>query len=185
MDHAGNVTDFAGARLTLPASGLRAVSVQGLLLFSAAFVLPAIAHLTGVPVRTFLPMHWPVLLVGLCYGWRSGALVGLAAPSASFLISGMPLPAMIPAMTVELALYGFLAGFFRETMRRGLPLSTVLALAGGRVAFVAVVAATGAVNVPLSQYLGAALLPGLPAAIAQSALLPLAAAWWVRREGRR
>jgi hypothetical protein len=177
-----SLPDVTARQATLPAWRVRALSIQGLLLAAAAFVLPAIAHVAGLPVRVLLPMHWPVLLVGLCYGWRSGLIVGLAAPSLSYLISGMPVPAIIPAMTLELATYGFLAGLFRGTLDLSRPLSTVLSILGGRVVFLAIAVTTGAIAAPLGAYLKAALIPGIPAALGQILLLPFAAAWWVRRE---
>jgi hypothetical protein len=38
------------------------------------------------------------------------------------------------------------------------------------------------VTTTLGHYLALALLPGLPAALAQLVVLPLLARWWVRRE---
>jgi uncharacterized membrane protein len=170
---------------TLPAWRPRALTVQAFLLVAAAWLLPALAHAAGLPARTLLPMHWPVILVGLCYGWRSGALVGLGAPALSFLLSGMPPPIVLPAMTLELGAYGFLAGFARETLRQGWFVAALASLLGGRLVFLAAVLLTGALTTSWSAYLAAAMLPGLPAALAQAALLPLLARWWVRREQRR
>ncbi len=129
-------------------------------------------------------MHWPVLLVGLAYGWRSGAIVGLAAPGLSYLISGMPYPVVLPAMTVELAAYGLLAGTFRETLRWNPFLAIGLAVVGGRLVFLLVVVATGASGPSAFEYARAALAPGFPAALAQVLMLPLVAKWWVRRGSR-
>ncbi|HMQ05473.1 MAG TPA: ECF transporter S component [Pyrinomonadaceae bacterium] len=168
--------------LTLPAWTIKSITVQAALLVSAAFLLPAAVHSTGLPVRLLLPMHWPVLLVGLCYGWRAGVLVGLAAPGLSFLISGHPLPHILPAMTLELGAYGLLAGLFREKFRLNGFFATALALVGGRMLFIAFVFATVAVATPFAEYLWAAMLPGIPAAIAQIVLLPILAKWWVSRE---
>ncbi len=179
------VTGNGMGGLTLPTLRLRAVSAQMILLLGAAFVLPALAHWAHVPVRAWLPMHWPVILAGLCYGWRSGALIGLAAPGVSFLLSGMPPPAMLPAMTAELAAYGFCAGFFREQLRWNLFVSAAGALIGGRFVFVGIGLSTSAIAGPLPGYLRAALLPGLPAALGQLLLLPIVAGGWVRRENRR
>lgn len=170
---------------TLPAWQLRALSVQAVLLIAAAWLLPSVAHLTGLPVRTLLPMHWPVVLAGLCYGWRGGALVGAGAPVVSYLLSGMPPPFVLPSMTVELAAYGCLAGFVREVLHRGRLESAVAALVGGRVLFVGMMLATGVIVGPLADYVRSALLPGLPAAVAQALLLPPLAGWWVRREQPR
>lgn len=173
-----------GTSITLPAFKPRAISVQAFLLFAAAFLLPAGFHAAGLPVRQLLPMHWPVLLVGLCYGWRSGLVVGALAPLVSFLISGHPLPHILPSMTVELAAYGGLAGMFRQTFRFDGLLATGLAVIGGRIVFIATVLLTAAVAQPFFEYAKTALLPGIPAAIGQMVFLPLAAAWWVKREHR-
>ena len=171
--------------VTLPDLGLRAVSTQAVLLALSAAVLPAVSHLAGLPVRWLLPMHWAVLLAGLTYGWRAGVAIGLLAPSASFLLSGMPLPHILPAMTVELAAYGFVAGFARQTWRFGGIASAAVAIIAGRAVFVAMALATGAATPAVPVYLKAALLPGLVAAVAQVLLLPVVAGWWIRRESRR
>jgi len=184
MDPVASVGRVARPRLTLPGLGVRALSAQGLLLAAAGFLLPAAAHATGLPVRVLLPMHWPAPLVGLCYGWRSGALAGFAAPGLSFVLSGMPYPPMLPPMTLELAAYGFLAGFFRERLRWSAAWATALALAGGRLLFLALVVVTGATGGALAPYLKAAMLPGLAAGLAQVLLLPSIARWWVARESR-
>jgi hypothetical protein len=154
------------------------------LLVAASVFLPAAAHLAALPVRLLLPMHWPVILVGLVYGWRSGGIVGLAAPSLSYLVSGMPYPVVLPAMTAELAAYGLLAGIFREGLRWNLFLATGLAVAGGRLVFLLVAVATGASGTSASEYARAALAPGFAAALAQVLVLPLVARWWVRRGPR-
>jgi len=183
MDRVPSIETLAKPSVTLPCRGARAVSVQCLLLVSASFLLPAATHLLGLPVRVLLPMHWPVILVGLCYGSRSGGLVGLVAPGLSFLLSGRPYPSILPAMTGELAAYGLLAGFLRGQLRWKAVWSTALAVAAGRVLFVALAIATGASGRAWLPYVRAALLPGLATGLAQIILLPRVAGWWVAREG--
>lgn len=172
-------------RVTLPDLGLRAISTQAVLLALSAAVLPAVSHLANLPVRWLLPMHWAVLLAGLTYGWRAGMAIGLLAPGTSFLLSGMPLPHILPAMTLELAAYGFVAGFARQAWRFGQVTSMALAVVSGRAIFIAVALATGSATPTVSAYLQAALLPGLAAAVAQVLLLPFVARWWIRRESRK
>jgi hypothetical protein len=182
MSSTRNSTALAQAT-TLPIQSVRALSINGVLLFTAAILLPVAAHLTGLPVRVLLPMHWPVIFAGLVYGWRGGAIVGLAAPGLSFLISGMPLPAVLPAMTLELTCYGALSGLLRQTARWSAPLATGAALVAGRLVFALAMALTLAASTGgFAAYAGSALLPGLPAAVAQIALLPLLARRWVRHE---
>jgi hypothetical protein len=170
---------------TLPGTGLRALSVQAVLLALAAAIMPAVFHLSGFPVRWILPMHWAVLLAGLTYGWRAGAAIGLLAPGASFLLSGMPLPHILPAMTAELGAYGLMAGYARQVWRLAGAASIALAIIAGRLIFVAMALATGAVTSTILGYLGAALLPGLLAAVAQVVTLPLIARWWITREAHK
>lgn len=163
----------------LPALDPGALAVQIVFLASASYLLPSIAHATGLPVRWLLPMHWPVILAGLCYGWRSGVVIGLLAPFSSFLISGMPLPHILPAMTVELAAYGLLAGLGRQSLHLNWFLASAVSLIGGRVVFLLTVLILGSVTQPFAEYVVAAMLPGIPAAIAQLVVLSLLARWWV------
>ncbi len=184
MQHVGTDSRLRALHLPLPAWRFRALTVQGVLLVFASFLLPAAAHGFGLPVRWILPMHWPVILVGLCYGWKSGLLVGLAAPGLSFLLSGRPLPLVLPAMSIELATYGLLAGLAVAHLRWNRWLATGLSLVGGRVVFVATVVFLGSHVEPLAVYLRAAMLPGLAAGAAQLVLLPALAGWWYRRESQ-
>jgi ECF transporter, substrate-specific component len=170
--------------IVLPAFNVNAIFVQMLLLATASFVLPAAAHLAGLPSQVLLPMHWPVILAGLCYGWRSGALIGLFAPLASFMLSGMPPPHILPAMSVELAAYGFLAGFARQGLRYGWFTSNAISLIGGRVVFLTVALLMGSIAAPFTDYLVTSMLPGIPVAIIQFITLSLVARWWVGRDGR-
>ncbi|MFZ5979289.1 MAG: ECF transporter S component [Candidatus Zixiibacteriota bacterium] len=166
---------------TLTFWGVRSLVFQ-LVLIGAAVALPVVAHLNGAPVRVLLPMHWPVILAGLVYGWRGGALTGLLAPMASYLVSGMPYPAMLPAMTVELFAYGFMAGLLVEKFRLNSFLAVIIALVVGRVVFAATVLAGFGVSGSLTVYFQAALVPGLFAAVGQVVVLPLIARWWVNKE---
>ncbi|MCC6163183.1 MAG: ECF transporter S component [Acidobacteria bacterium] len=169
---------------TLPARQPRALTIQFGLVLCAAWLLPAAIHALGLPVRQLLPMHWPAILAGLVYGWRSGAVIGAASPIVSYLIAGMPRPEVLPSMTFELAAYGAIAGFMVEGLGRGRFLATLASVVGGRLVFLAVMLGTGAIATPFATYLTAAMVPGLAAAAAQVVLLPLLANYWVKREQR-
>lgn len=176
--------NYVSSTQTIPTT-LSPVKVSSIVwqtaLVAAAIMLPSIAHLSGLPVRTLLPMHWPVILAGLVYGWRGGLMVGLASPGLSFLISGMPFPPMIAPMTIELAAYGLVTGFCREQLKWNAFLSTAFALILGRAIFLAFVMIAGSVSQAFGAYVTAAMLPGIIAAIAQILTLPLLAGWWVKR----
>jgi len=168
---------------TLAFSGIRAFVFQ-FLLIAAAVLLPLISHVSGVPVQILLPMHWPVILAGLVYGWRAGFLTGALAPVVSYLLSGFPLPDILPSMTAELLTYGFVTGLLREHMRLNPFLSVSIALVLGRIVFVLSVLLANSAVTHYLEYVQAALTPGLFAAIFQIALLPFLANWWIGQERR-
>lgn len=86
-----------------------------------AVILPQIFHAIGVVSGTgaavgaaFLPMHIPVLLAGFAGGPVVGITAGIISPVLSFAISGMPTSALLPFITIELAVYGLVAGLISK-----------------------------------------------------------------------
>jgi hypothetical protein len=166
---------------TLPFSGVKAFIFEGALV-ATAIALPVAAHLFNAPVRYLLPMHWAIILAGLIYGWRAGALAGLVVPAISYLLSGMPFPNVLPSMTAELLTYGFVAGVLRERIGLNAFASVAIALVVGRIGFVIFALFTNSEVRNLASYFQAALVPGLGAAVCQVILLPFVARWWVNSE---
>lgn len=164
----------------LPYSGIQAVIVQTVLIASTV-VLPILAHTLGAPVRLLVPMHWPIILAGMLYGWRAGAVTGVVAPVVSFLFSGYPLPNILPSMTVELFTYGFIAGILRERYHVNAFISIASAIVIGRIVFVVMVIVTHRASVSDAEYFSAALVPGIAAAILQIITLPFLSQWLVKR----
>ncbi len=112
-------------------------------------------------------MHWPVLLAGILLGWRGGLVVGGLSPVSNWLITGFPLPLVLPAMTLELATYGFVTGWFRERYGWNGFGATAIGIAAGRLMFIATVWLTNGYAGQFGAYLVVAMLPGLYAAVAQ------------------
>ncbi len=167
--------------LTLELKGIRSY------LFNALFVafaigLPVIAHLAGAPVRYLLPMHWTIILAGLVYGKKGGALSGFVTPSLSFMISGMPYLQMLLPMTIELTAYGFIAGYLRENLKLNSFAAIAIALVAGRVLFLLTVLISGSASGNFSDYAYTALMPGIFAAFGQIVILPFAAKWIISKE---
>lgn len=101
-------------------------------------VLPMAFHSVQNAGSIFLPMHIPVLLCGLICGWPFGLLCGLAGPLLSSLITGMPPMGYLPAMLIELAVYGLVSGLMMQLVRTkkvyaDLDISLVIALLAGRI----------------------------------------------------
>lgn len=159
-------------------AGTRKALLCQLGLIVAATALPAICHLTGAPVKYFLPMHWPVLLAGLVYGWRGGLAVGLLAPLASFALSGMPPLAVMPFMGPEIAAYGLSAGLAAEVFKMNRYACILTAVATGRMVYIAAVLGMG--SFAANTYLPSALVPGAVAALAQIVILPVLAEKWTK-----
>lgn len=115
------------------------LSVLKKLLFTSIFtalsiVLPWFCHQFGIAGSVFLPMHFFVLIAGLLCGWQVGLLAGALTPLLSFLTSGMPLMAVLPQITLEIAIYGLAAGLLREVFKKNLFISLIGAMLLGRLA---------------------------------------------------
>lgn len=102
------------------------------------YVLPLAFHALGSGA-VFCPMHIPVLLCGLICGWQYGLLCGIAGPALSSILTAMPPAAQLPAMMVELCVYGVVSGTMMRVVRTrstyaDLYLSLLAAIVCGRVA---------------------------------------------------
>jgi hypothetical protein len=104
-----------------------------LTIFSAlGITLPFLCHQFGVAGAVFLPIHFAVLTAGMVMGIRGGLIVGLVSPVLSFAISGMPPPASLFPMTVEVMTYGIVAGFMLHTLHKSAIVSLIISLVAGR-----------------------------------------------------
>lgn len=153
-------------------------------LFESMFIIlavafPSLCHLIGAPVRYILPMHWMVILAGLVYGWKGGAISGLISPLISFLVTGMPYPALLIPMTSELTVYGFLTGCLKGKIKLNPFVSVAVSLICGRVIY-ALAFIQFNINIDLSLYFMSALMPGILTGIIQVISLPYIAKFWTK-----
>ena len=156
------------------------------MMVSVAVILPQICHLLGGQLglgstlgEMLLPMHLPVMLAGMLWGPWAGLFCGLVSPIASFALTGMPGVALLPFMTVELAVYGLSAGLLRRTNLPSL-VQVVITQVAGRVARAAVLAVAiygfGFARLPIS-IVWTSITVGLVGIAIQWAVLP-----WCGRE---
>ncbi|NQU05963.1 MAG: hypothetical protein HQ568_07705 [Calditrichaeota bacterium] len=164
--HSSNLS----STIVLPISGVKDWVFQ-LLMVATAVILPALAHLSGAPVRWLLPMHWSVIFAAMIYGWRGGVMVGSLAPASNYLITGYPLLIKALPMTFELAVYGLIIGMLCEKGWNKFA-AIAVGLLIGRIVFLGVILLTGANEVVFTQYLIAAMMPGLVAGLGQIVILP-------------
>lgn len=144
--------------------------IMFIVIFTALSVaLPAFCHQFNLVGPIFLPMHFFVLISGLIFGWRVGLMTGLLTPLVSFASSGMPLPSLMPMITLEVMAYGFFAGFLREK-KIDLWLALILALVFGKT--VLFFSAWILMSANPVNYVFTAIKTGLPGILIQLALLP-------------
>ncbi|KIM00963.1 hypothetical protein LU08_08640, partial [Bifidobacterium adolescentis] len=146
MSDSATMPAAALRRTDLPKLSLGTKTAATLLAIVAAVVLPQLFHVIGAVSGqgtmlgvAFLPMHLPIIFVGLIAGPAVGAIAGAAAPLVSFLLSGMPMLAMLPLMMVELCAYGLVAGLLRGIKLPSLA-KVVIAQLAGRVVLTAATA---------------------------------------------
>jgi hypothetical protein len=160
MVAAGLMNDIAYRQLSMKTT--KAILGQSLFL-AFALVIPSITHRLGLNYLVAQPMHWMILFAGLAYGSFSGLILGLSIPIASFLITGMPMPAMLVLMLPELAVYGFVTGILKNKMT-GFG-SAAIALIAGRLIFLALFALSGKLDISVFEYAQRIWGPGFVAMI--------------------
>ena len=156
---------------------VRTLTTTGLLL-AVGLLLPMVFHsLFGAEGgKTFLPMHYAVLLGGLLLGPVAGAFLGVTTPVFSMFLTGMPPVAILPPMVVELAVYGLVAGFARRRWRLAPLWSLLLAMAAGRIALGLAVALLGpsiGLKAEPVAYVFTSIVAGLPGIAVQIVVIPL------------
>lgn len=154
------------------AKSLTAVNFT-LVFVALSVALPWFAHQFNLAGQVYLPMHFFVLIAGLLLGWRTGLIVGLFTPLISYSVSGMPMLVVLPQITLEIALYGFVAGIMREKLHLNLYWSLLVALAAGRIgSIIGILAFNDTIHQPLSSVL-LSIKMGWPGLLIQLALIPL------------
>ncbi len=124
--------------------------------------------------ETFLPMHLAIFMVGLLAGWQAGVLAGAASPVISFALTGMPSAAMLPFMTIELAVYGLTAGLLSERKMPCLVKLLIAQVAGRAVRAAAIVIGFYLLGTSIAPaVIWTSIYAGLPGLILQWIFIPL------------
>ena len=99
----------------------KAQAIGTIIALFSAVALPQIVHVIGAVSEmgtslgeALLPMHLPIILVGLLAGPYAAGIAGFLSPLLSFALTGMPKSAMLPFMMIELCAYGICAGLLRN-----------------------------------------------------------------------
>lgn len=158
------------------------------LYLALAVLLPIAFHGFGLGGRIFLPMHIPPLLAGFLVGPSSGVIVGLLAPLLSYLLTGMPPTYAVPLMSLELPMYGLVAGMTYRKLHLNIYIALVAAMIVGRIMFGLGLFVLGMfIDLPYTAAAffsaGGAVVTGLPGIAVQMVLIPLIVAAF-KRTGR-
>ena len=149
------------------------------LFIAIGIVLPIAFHTIPNAGRIFLPMHIPILLCGILIGLPYGLICGIITPILSSIFTGMPPAAILPAMTLELAVYGTVSSLLMhyvpvKNMYAKIYTSLIGAMLIGRVFFGivnALIFAAGDYSVQI--WLTGAFITALPGIIIQIVIIPV------------
>lgn len=161
---------------------IKTQTIASLIAIVGAVVIPQVFHLIGIvsgagtaPGEVFLPMHLPIILVGLISGPYAGAIAGLLGPVVSSSITGMPGQRILPFMMFELFGYGVVAGSIRN-LKFSTITKVILTQIGGRACRVLAILAAILIwdnqTLKISSVLDS-VITGLPGLIVQWILIPL------------
>jgi len=148
------------------------------LFLALAVLLPIGFHQLGASGRIFLPMHIPPLLAGFLLGPVSGLIVGVLAPGLSHLLTGMPPTYAVPLMSLELPIYGLVAGMAYKRLNLNIYISLMAAMLVGRIMFGLGLFVLGLfIDLPYTAAkffsTGGAILSGLPGITVQIVAIPI------------
>jgi uncharacterized membrane protein len=169
--------------LIIPRNAMARVALATVLYLALSVLLPIAFHQFGLGGRVWLPMHIPALLAGFLVGPVSGLIVGAVGPGLSALLTGMPPLYAVPLMSMELMMYGLVAGVCYNRLRINVYLSLLLAMLMGRVLFGLGIAFLGMfMEIPYTagQWFSTAgaMVTGWPGLIVQIAVIPFVVAGW-------
>jgi len=142
-------------------------------------LLPIGFHALGWGGKAFLPMHLPIVAAGFLVSPATAVSLGIVVPLLSGALTGMPplAPPLALLMAGELAVKAGVASVLYRTLRAPMWLALPIALAADwGVLILAASFAAGffAVKAAPSQYMGAAIVVGLPGTILQLMMVPAA-----------
>lgn len=86
------------------------------IMIALGVLFPEVLHIFGGSNigQILLPMHFPVLIVGISLGPIYGGFTGVIIPILNCVLLGMPTPIKLPLMIGELFTYGFFTGILKQ-----------------------------------------------------------------------
>lgn len=92
-------------------------------------ILPQLFHLVPHGGMTWLPIYFFTLIGAYKYGWKVGLLTALCSPTINSILFGMPMSAVLPAITIKSVLLAIGAGYIAHKFNQvSIPLLTAAVL---------------------------------------------------------
>ena len=80
-------------------------------------VLPQVFHLIPQGGVIFSPLSLVILAGAYKFGWKTGLLAALLSPWVNHVLTGMPAMAVLPVMTLKLAVLAVMAGLVAQQFK--------------------------------------------------------------------
>lgn len=116
-------------------------------------VLPQVFHLIPQGGVIFSPLSLVILAGAYKFGWKTGLLAALLSPWVNHVLTGMPAMAVLPVMTLKLAVLALVAGFTAQYFKTvSLPLIIGVVLVSKVIGSLGELLLTGGINATIADF---------------------------------
>ena len=116
-------------------------------------VLPQVFHLIPQGGIIFSPLSLVILAGAYKLGWKTGLLAALLSPLVNHLLTGMPAMAVLPVMTLKLAVLALVAGFTAQHFKTvSLPLIIAVVLVSKAIGCLGELLLTGGIDATIADF---------------------------------
>jgi hypothetical protein len=116
-------------------------------------VLPQVFHLIPQGGVIFSPLSLVILAGAYKFGWKTGLLAALLSPWVNHVLTGMPAMAVLPVMTLKLAVLALVAGFTAQYFKTvSLPLIIGVVLVSKVIGGLGELLLTGGINATITDF---------------------------------
>ena len=116
-------------------------------------VLPQVFHLIPQGGVIFSPLSLVILAGAYKFGWKTGLLAALLSPWVNHVLTGLPAMAVLPVMTLKLAVLALVAGFTAQYFKTvSLPLIIGVVLVSKVIGCLGELLLTGGINATITDF---------------------------------
>lgn len=116
-------------------------------------VLPQLFHLIPQGGVIFAPLSFVILAGAYKFGWKTGLLAALLSPFINHVLTGMPTMAVLPVMTLKLAVIALVAGLTAQHFKTvNLPLLIAVVLVSEALGALGELLLTGGITATVADF---------------------------------